>query len=114
MDWKIADAEERFDELVDRALHQERQQIETDEGVVVLISQKELEHIEGKKSSLEEYLLSIQKVEETDFSRDESVPEEPERETKPRNPLIEYLKNGPGFEGMDISRDKSPARDVKW
>jgi hypothetical protein len=116
MEWKIADAERDFREVVDKALHEERQTIQGDQGVVVLISQEELERIEGRGDTFGDQILRLPKVEEADFSRDEAFQQDPEPkvDSTPRNPLIEYLKNGPGFEDVDISRDKSPARYIKW
>jgi antitoxin Phd len=29
-----------------------------------------------------------------------------------RPSLVEYLKSGPSWEGVDLERDKSPARDI--
>jgi hypothetical protein len=50
-----------LDEIAGKALHDERQCIQTEEGDVVVISQEELERIEGKQKSLVEHLLSIPK-----------------------------------------------------
>lgn len=71
MEWKVEDAQANFPELVEQALHEERQQIETGEGVVVLISKEELNRIEGKPKSFKEHLLSIPKV-DIEFPRDKS------------------------------------------
>ena len=30
------------------------------------------------------------------------------------NDFLEFLRSGPGFEGVDISRDQSPSRDIVW
>jgi len=79
MDWKVADAKNRFSELVTRALEDGPQRITRRDGTVVLISEKELERLEGKKPDFKEFLLSI-----------------------------------PDMEGVDISRDKRPLRDIEW
>lgn len=79
MDWKVADAKNRFSELMTRALEDGRQRITRRDGTVVLISEKELERIEGKEPDFKEFLLSI-----------------------------------PDMEGVDISRDKRPLRDIEW
>ena len=79
MDWKVADAKNRFSELMTRALEDGRQRITRRDGTVVMISEKELERIEGKKP---------------DF--------------------IDFLMSGPGFEGVDLERDKRPLRDIEW
>jgi hypothetical protein len=70
MDWTVKEAENKLDEIAGKALHEERQRIQTDEGVVVLISEEELKRIEGKKS-FTEHLLSIPKG-DVEFPRDKS------------------------------------------
>jgi prevent-host-death family protein len=79
MDWKVADAKNRFSELMTKALEDGPQRITRRDGTVVMISEKELERIEGKKP---------------DF--------------------IDFLMSGPGFEGVDLERDKQPLRDIEW
>jgi hypothetical protein len=71
MDWTVKEAEHKLDEIADKALREERQRIQTDAGVVVLISEEELERIEGKKKSFVEHLLSIPKG-DVEFPRDKS------------------------------------------
>ena len=73
MDWTITKDDQKLSEIVDKALHEERQRIQTDEGVVVVISQEELERIEGKKKSFGDHLLSIPKG-NAEFPRDKDVP----------------------------------------
>jgi hypothetical protein len=113
MDWTITDEDKKLSEIAGKALHEERQRIQTDEGVVVLISEDELARIEGKPKSFKDHLSDFPKV-DMDFERDKSPIRDIDGETKPRNPLIEYLKSGPGFEGVDVSRDQSPPRDIEW
>lgn len=79
MVWKVAEAKNRFSELFSRALTEGRQQVERRDGTVYMISQEELNRIEGKKPDFKEYLLSI-----------------------------------PDMEGVDVSRDKRPLRDIEW
>ena len=112
MDWTVKEAEHKLDEIAGKALHEERQRIQTDQGVVVLISEEELKRIEGKKKSPGEPLLRTPKG-DVEFPRHRDQPKISDEQARTSNPLIEYLKNGPGFEGVDISRDESPARDIK-
>lgn len=79
MDWKAADAKNRFSELMTKTLEDGRQRITNQDGTVVMISEEELDRIEGKKP---------------DF--------------------IDFLMSGPGFEGVDLERDKRPLRDIEW
>lgn len=73
MDWTIAKDDQKLSEIVEKALHEQRQRIHTDEGAVVVISQEELERIEGKKRSLGEHLLNIPKG-DVEFPRDRDLP----------------------------------------
>lgn len=71
MDWTITKEDQKLSEIVDKALHEQRQRIQTDEGVVVVISQEELERIEGNHKSFKEHLLAFPKV-DMEFERDKS------------------------------------------
>lgn len=71
MDWTITKDDQKLSEIVEKALHEQRQRIQTDEGAVVVISQEELERIEGKRKSFVEHLLSIPKG-DVEFPRDKS------------------------------------------
>lgn len=73
MDWTITKDDQKLSKIVDKALHEQRQRIQTDEGAVVVISQEELERIEGKKKSFGEHLLSIPKA-DVEFPRDRGLP----------------------------------------
>lgn len=79
MAWKVADAKNRFSEVVTRALTEGRQKVQRRDGAVYVISEEELNQIEGKKPDFKEHLLSI-----------------------------------PNLEGVDVSRDKRPLRDIEW
>lgn len=70
MKWMITDEDQKLAEIAGKALHEERQRIQTDDGVVVLISEEELKRIEGRKS-FKEHLLSFPKV-DMEFERDRS------------------------------------------
>jgi hypothetical protein len=78
MEWKITPDDHKLSKIAGKALHEERQRIRTDEGIVVLISEEELSRIEDGQRSLGEHLLNIPRIDEADFSRDTSLPREPE------------------------------------
>jgi hypothetical protein len=63
----------RFDELLDKALHEGPQRIKIDKGVVVFISQEELDLdlIEGRSEDFVQHLLSIPKG-DIEFPQDKS------------------------------------------
>lgn len=76
MEWKVADAKNRFSEVMTKALQEGPQRIRRRDGTVVMISEKELECIEGKKPGFKEFLLSIPDTEGVDISRDLSLDRE--------------------------------------
>ncbi len=77
MDWQLADAKNRFSELVRRALADGPQRVTRRNEAVIVISEAEYERLSGKKMS-----------------------------------FIDYLSSGPSLEGVDLSRDPTPMRDV--
>lgn len=80
MAWRLADAKNRFSELVNRALTQGPQLVRRRNDVVVVVSNREYEKLTGKKPSFKQFLLG----------------------------------DGPNLEGVDLTRDRSPMRKVKF
>jgi prevent-host-death family protein len=58
MSWKLADAKNRFSEVVRRALTEGPQRIERREEAVYLLSETEYERLTGQKPSLVEFLMT--------------------------------------------------------
>ena len=79
MEWRLADAKNRFSELVNRALAEGPQRVLRRGDAVVVIAERDYDKLAGKNLSFKEFLT---------------------------------LK-GPSFDGLDLSRDSSPMRDVK-
>jgi prevent-host-death family protein len=79
MEWKLADAKNRFSEVVTRALTEGPQRVRRRNETVVVISEKEYGRLRGARP---------------DF--------------------IEFLLNAPSVEGVDLTRDKTPLRDIEW
>ena len=77
MDWKLAEAKNKFSEVVNRALTQGPQRVLRRRDAVVVISEEEFERLSGDRRGFKELLLT-----------------------------------GPGLDGVDLSRDKSPMRPV--
>jgi prevent-host-death family protein len=80
--WQVAEAKNKFSELITRALTEGPQRVRRRGQTVVVLSEAEYERLAGepaKKMSLGEYLLQ-----------------------------------GPSFEGVDLSRDRSPPREVNF
>lgn len=72
MDWKLADAKNKFSEVVNLALLKGPQTVYRRDDAVVVISKKDLEKIKGKKMSLIEYLMKGPNLKELDLTRDKS------------------------------------------
>ena len=78
MDWTLADAKNRFSELVTLALTKGPQRVRRRREAVVVVAAEEYERLVGKRPSFKE-----------------------------------YLRSGPSLEGVDLTRDASPPRDVR-
>ncbi len=79
MEWQLADAKNRFSELVNRALSKGPQVVRRRDDVVVVLAQREYEKLTGKRMGFIEFLTG----------------------------------KGPSLEGVDLTRDRSPMREVK-
>ena len=78
-EWRLAEAKNRFSELVTRALAEGPQRVRRHDAVVVVIAEHDYEKLSGKKSDFKRFLLG----------------------------------DGPSLEGLDLTRDDTPPRDVK-
>lgn len=78
MSWKLADAKNRFSELVRKALEEGPQRVTRRGNAVVVLSELDYQRLVGQRPGFRDYLLD----------------------------------EGPGFEGIELSRDRSACRDV--
>ena len=78
MNWRLAEAKNRFSELVNRALSEGPQRVLRRDDTVVVISLQEYERLTGDKPGFKDFLMG----------------------------------ESPDLEGIDLSRDGSPMRDV--
>ena len=78
MAWRLADAKNRFSELVNRALTEGPQMVLRRRDVVVVVAQRDYEKLTGKRPGFKQFLLG----------------------------------KGPSFRGLDLTRDRSPMRNV--
>jgi len=78
-EWRLAEAKNRFSELVTRALAEGPQRVRRHDAAVVVIAERDYEKLSGKKSDFKRFLLG----------------------------------DGPSLEGLDLTRDDTPPRDVK-
>lgn len=80
MNWRLADAKNRFSELVTRALAEGPQRVRRHGDAVVVLAERDYEKLTGKRPDFKEFLMG----------------------------------KGPGLEGLNLTRDDSPMRDVKF
>jgi prevent-host-death family protein len=79
MAWRLADAKNRFSELVNRALTNGPQLVLRRCDAVVVVSRRDYEKLTGKRLSFKQFLLGM----------------------------------GASFRGLDLTRARSPMRNVK-
>lgn len=72
MEWQIADAKNRFSELVNQALRVGPQQVRRRNESVIVISADDYERLKGQTISFKEYLLAGESLEGVDLTRDRS------------------------------------------
>lgn len=77
MDWKLAEAKNRFSELVTRALSEGPQRVTRHHEAVVVVAEREYARLTGERRDFKSFLLE-----------------------------------GPSLESVELSRDRSPMRDV--
>ena len=70
--WKLADAKNRFSEVVNRALAEGPQHVHRREDAVVVLAQRDYEKLTGKRPDFQEFLLSGPSFEGLDLERDRS------------------------------------------
>ena len=72
MDWKLAEAKNKFSEVVKRALRDGPQRVKRRDEAVVIVSEREYERLTGKRPSFKEFLLNAPDMTGVEFTRDES------------------------------------------
>ncbi len=74
MEWKLAEAKNRFTELVNRALLEGPQMVTRRDDKVVVISENEYQNLTGEKRNFIDFLLDGQlDLNNVDFKRDKSL-----------------------------------------
>jgi prevent-host-death family protein len=74
MDWRLADAKNRFSELFTQALTLGPQRVRRRNDSVVVLSEKDYERITGHRPSFKQYLSEGESLEGLDLSRHNSTP----------------------------------------
>lgn len=72
MEWQLADAKNRFSELVTRALQMGPQRVRRRNEAVIVISAREYEALAGERISFKEYLMRGESLEGVDLERNRS------------------------------------------
>jgi antitoxin Phd len=79
MEWRLADAKNRFSELVTRALSEGPQRVRRHKETVIVVAEREYAKLAGQQPDFKEFLLGP----------------------------------GPSLEGIEVTRERSPMRQVK-
>jgi len=73
MDWKLADAKNRFSELVTRALAEGPQRVRRHDDAVVVVAERDYEKLTGKRPGFKEFLMGEgPSLEGLDLTRDDT------------------------------------------
>jgi prevent-host-death family protein len=72
MEWQMADAKNRFSELMNRALHEGPQRVRRRKDAVVVVPEAEYDRLTGKRMGFKEYLMQPAGLDDLDLSRDPS------------------------------------------
>ena len=74
MEWRLADAKNRFSELVTRALAEGPQRVHRHEDTVVVVAERDYEKLTGKRPGFKEFLMGEgPSFEGLDLTRDDSA-----------------------------------------
>lgn len=57
MEWKLADAKNRFSELVTRALAEGPQRVRRHKDTVIVVAERDYEKLAGKRPAFKEFLV---------------------------------------------------------
>lgn len=72
MDWQLAEAKNKFSEVMTKALTSGPQRIRRRDQVVVVLSEADYQRLTGERITLKDYLLAGPDMSDLDLSRDTS------------------------------------------
>jgi prevent-host-death family protein len=72
MEWQLAEAKNKFSEVVTRALHEGPQRVRRRDGVVIVLSETEYQQLTCQQPSFIEHLMNIPDLTGVDLERDQS------------------------------------------
>jgi antitoxin Phd len=73
MEWQMADAKNRFSELMNRALQEGPQRVRRRKDAVIVLAEEEYERMAGTRPDFKEYLRCPAGLDELDLSRNQSL-----------------------------------------
>lgn len=73
MEWQLADAKNRFSEVVTRALNEGPQRVRRRGRTVVILAEEEYDRLTGERPNFREFLLNAPSFESVDLERDQSL-----------------------------------------
>ncbi len=73
MEWQLADAKNRFSEVVTRALNEGPQRVRRRGRTVVILAEEEYDRLTGERPNFREFLLNAPSFEGVDLERDQSL-----------------------------------------
>ena len=72
MDWRLADAKNRFSELVTKALTDGPQRVRRRNQAVIVLSEDDYQRLRGERTNLRDYLLNGPDLNDVELERDPS------------------------------------------
>jgi prevent-host-death family protein len=73
MDWQMAEAKNRFSEVMNRAISDGPQWVRRRKDAVVVLSEEEYERLAGHRPDFKQYLLQGEDFDGLDLARDQSL-----------------------------------------
>lgn len=72
MEWKLAEAKNKFSEVINKALLEGPQKVVRRDQSFIIIEEKQYKKLTGKKGSFKDYILNAPSLDGLDLSRDQS------------------------------------------
>ncbi|MFQ5451724.1 MAG: type II toxin-antitoxin system Phd/YefM family antitoxin [Nitrospinaceae bacterium] len=72
MEWKLAEAKNKFSEVINKALLEGPQKVVRRDQSFIIIEENQYKKLTGKKSSFKDYILNAPSLDGLDLSRDQS------------------------------------------
>lgn len=73
MDWQIAEAKNKFSELMNLALTEGPQRVRRRNDTIIMLAEQEYERLIGTRPDFKEYLMRAAGLDEIDLSRNQSL-----------------------------------------